>query len=88
MPATGIVPNRRYITAYDPATALHLATYLADDGEEIVKKIKRASNAQKTWRYSTFQKRRVVVRSLMNWLLDNQDAAARVACRDTGKTSQ
>ena len=78
--------GRRYITSYDPATGLHIGTFLADDEDDIARKIESASQAQPVWRESTFRKRRRVVRSLMKWLVDNQDDVARVACRDTGKT--
>ncbi|RDB24175.1 hypothetical protein Hypma_008675 [Hypsizygus marmoreus] len=78
--------GRRYITSFDPATGLHLGTFIADNEEEIARKIAQAGVAQRTWRRTTFTQRRRVVRSLMKWLVDNQDACARVACRDSGKT--
>lgn len=80
-------PNRRYITAYDPATALYLGTFLADDEFNIGEKIGAAGRAQLSWKQSSFADRRKVIRSLMKWLVDNAEACARVACRDTGKTS-
>jgi acyl-CoA reductase-like NAD-dependent aldehyde dehydrogenase len=82
------VPDRRYITSYDPSTGLHLGTYLADNEYEIEQKIERAAEAQKTWKNTTFQQRRRVIRSLQKWLVDNQEVVARVACRDTGKTCE
>lgn len=80
------VPGRRYITSFDPASGLHLGTHLADNETEIDGKIMRAGEAQKKWAETTFTQRRRVVRSLMKWLVDNQEVCARVACRDTGKT--
>jgi len=82
------VPDRRYITSYDPSTGLHLGTFLADNEYEIEQKIERAAEAQKTWKNTTFQQRRRVIRSLQKWLVDNQEVVARVACRDTGKTCE
>ena len=35
-----------------------------------------------------FHDRRRVMRSLKKWLVDNQETCAKVACRDTGKTSE
>ena len=78
--------GRRYITCYDPATAWHLATYVADNEEEISHKIRLAVDAQKSWRNSSFADRRKVVKSLKKWLVDNQEMCAKVAARDTGKT--
>ncbi|KAH9484084.1 Putative aldehyde dehydrogenase-like protein C21C3 [Psilocybe cubensis] len=80
------VPERRWITSFDPSNGLHIGTFLADNAAEINAKIVRAENAQKKWKNTTFQQRRRVVRSLLKWLVDNQDTCARVACRDTGKT--
>lgn len=82
------VPGRRYITSFDPSTGLHIGTYLADNEDEIEGKIERAAKAQKVWKETTFQQRRRVVRSLLKWLVDNQEVCARVACRDTGKTRE
>ncbi|KAF9448906.1 ALDH-like protein [Macrolepiota fuliginosa MF-IS2] len=80
------IADRKFITAFDPATGLHLATVSADTADDIAHKIDLAKEAQETWRYTTFTQRRRVVRTLMKWLVDNQDACARIACRDTGKT--
>ena len=81
-----IVPGRSYITSFDPSTGIHLGTFITDNEAEIEGKIKRAGNAQKSWKKTTLRQRRRVIRSLLKWLVDNQDACARVACRDTGKT--
>nr|BAV14024.1 aldehyde dehydrogenase [Pholiota microspora] len=80
------VPERRYITSFDPSTGLHIGTFIADNDDEIGLKISKAAKAQRHWKNTTFQQRRRVVRSLLKWLVENQDACARVACRDTGKT--
>ncbi|KAI0322987.1 meiotic sister-chromatid recombination aldehyde dehydrogenase [Amylostereum chailletii] len=78
--------GREYITSYDPATGLHLGTFVADTAEEIKIKIDKAAKAQRKWRNSSFADRRRLVRSLKKWLVENQEVCARVACRDTGKT--
>jgi acyl-CoA reductase-like NAD-dependent aldehyde dehydrogenase len=78
--------DREYITSFDPATGLHIGTFVADNEEEIQRKIARAADAQKDWRKTTFSQRRRVIKSLMKWLVENQEVCARVACRDTGKT--
>lgn len=85
LPAMNL-PGRRYITSFDPSNGLHLGAFIADNEAEIGGKIDRAANAQKSWKKTTIRQRRRVVRSLLKWLVDNQDACARVACRDTGKT--
>lgn len=81
------VPNRRYITCYDPSTCLYLGTFLADDAVTIGEKIGMAGRAQHAWKQTSFPDRKRVIRSLLKWLVDNKEDCARVACRDTGKTS-
>ncbi|KAJ3534463.1 hypothetical protein NM688_g7133 [Phlebia brevispora] len=78
--------DRKYITSYDPATAFHLGTYLADDANAIEQKIQLAVHAQQSWAQSSFADRRKVMRSLKKWLVDHQEMCAKVAARDTGKT--
>ncbi|KAG5647167.1 hypothetical protein DXG03_001122 [Asterophora parasitica] len=78
--------GRRYITSFDPATGLHIGTFVADNEQDIQDKINKAQDAQVSWKKTTFTQRRRVIRSLMKWLVDNQDVCARVACRDSGKT--
>jgi acyl-CoA reductase-like NAD-dependent aldehyde dehydrogenase len=78
--------TRDYITCFDPATALHLDTVLADNKEDIERKIREAAIAQKRWKHTTFAERRRVIRSLKAWIIENQELCAKVACRDTGKT--
>ncbi len=78
--------NDHYITSFDPSTGFHLGTFIADNETEIRQKIERTQRAQRTWKDTTFQQRRRVIRSLLKRLVDNQEVCARVACRDTGKT--
>ncbi len=78
--------NRRFITSFDPATSLHLGTFVADSEEEILHKQRLALDAWVNWRETAFSERRRVIRSLKKWLVDNQDICARVSARDTGKT--
>ncbi|XP_006458568.1 hypothetical protein AGABI2DRAFT_200309 [Agaricus bisporus var. bisporus H97] len=78
--------DRRFITSFDPATGFHLGTNAADSADDIEIKIEKAKEAQWKWKFTTFTQRKRVVRTLLKWLVDNQDACARVACRDTGKT--
>ncbi|KIY65379.1 ALDH-like protein, partial [Cylindrobasidium torrendii FP15055 ss-10] len=83
---TYVARDRQYITSFDPASGLHIGTFMADDAEVIAFKIQQAADAQKTWKHTSWRERRRVIRSLLKWLVDNQDLCARIACRDTGKT--
>ena len=49
--------------------------------------IEKARSAQVKWGNTTFEQRRQVLRVLMKFVLENQEAIARVAARDSGKTT-
>lgn len=87
MPAV-LVEDHKYITSFDPATTLHIGTIVADNDADIAEKIDKAARSQLEWSETTFGQRRRVIRSLLKWLVDNQAAVAKVACRDTGKTCE
>ena len=61
---------------------------MADSARDIETKIANAAEAQEDWAYSSFADRKRVMKSLKRWLIENQDACARVACRDSGKTCE
>jgi len=61
---------------------------MADSARDIETKIANAAAAQEEWAYSSFADRKRVMKSLKRWLVENQDACARVACRDSGKTCE
>lgn len=48
--------------------------------------IDAAEAAQKIWANTTFRERRKVLRSMLQFVLDNQGEICRVACKDSGKT--
>lgn len=82
------VAGYKYITCYDPSTALHLDTLAADTEGDIAAKVELAKRAQVEWSESSWNDRRRVLRSFLAWLVKEQEVCARVACRDTGKTSK
>ena len=81
------VAGYKYITCYDPSTGVHLDTLPADTDADIIGKIELAKRAQIEWCESSWGDRRRVLRSFLAWLVKEQEVCARVACRDTGKTS-
>lgn len=86
--APQVVEGYNYITCYDPATGLHLETLPTDTPADIAAKIDLAKEARHEWVASSWNDRRRVLRSLLAWLVKEQEVCARVACRDTGKTSK
>ncbi|KAM0786006.1 hypothetical protein ACM66B_006823 [Microbotryomycetes sp. NB124-2] len=78
--------SKSYITCYAPASGAHLATVRSMSADEIQLAIDRAERAQLKWATSSFERRRKVMRTLLEWCQRDMLAIARVACRDTGKT--
>ena len=75
------------ITAYDPATAYHIADVPADTPPSIAAKLAAAHAAADAWADASFARRRRVLRTLQRWLVTDMESIARVAARDTGKTA-
>lgn len=74
------------IQSYCPATAQYLGTFECTSRKEMDEQISRAEVAQKQWAKSSFVVRKQLLRTLNQFILDNQQDIARVACRDSGKT--
>ncbi|MBE7181733.1 MAG: aldehyde dehydrogenase family protein [Terriglobus roseus] len=74
------------IQCYAPATGqfLGLVNPLTPDG--IDRAIAKAAHAQRQWAKSSFAERRRLMRSLLRFVLDNQEPIVRAACLDSGKT--
>ncbi|KAG0352809.1 Meiotic Sister-Chromatid recombination aldehyde dehydrogenase, partial [Gamsiella multidivaricata] len=74
------------IICYDPSTARHLATIRAHTKEDVDLALIKARKAQEKWAKTTFAERKVVLQSLLDFILCHQESICRVAARDTGKT--
>lgn len=74
------------IQSYCPATGQYLGSYSCVSRSEMDAQIERASAAQKKWALSSFALRKQLLKTLNQFILDNQEDIARVACRDSGKT--
>lgn len=48
--------------------------------------VEQAQAAQTKWATTSFRERRAVLRSILQYVLDNQEEICRVACLDSGKT--
>ncbi|CAI4928040.1 ANM_HP_G0005840.mRNA.1.CDS.1 [Saccharomyces cerevisiae] len=77
-------PN--FIQCHCPATGQYLGSFSSKTEADIDEMVSKAGKAQSTWGNSDFSRRLRVLASLHDYILDNQDLIARVACRDSGKT--
>ncbi|KXS16074.1 ALDH-like protein [Gonapodya prolifera JEL478] len=75
------------IVCYDPATGRLLGRVKALSRLEVYQKINEAREAQRTYAQTSFETRRAILRTLLDWCVNNQEEIARVACRDSGKTT-
>lgn len=75
------------IICYDPSTGYHLDTIPSPTAAKVKELYERTSNAQLEWSKTSFEERRAVLRSLLDFILENQEVICQVGCRDTGKTS-
>ncbi|KAF2268154.1 ALDH-like protein [Lojkania enalia] len=80
------VSGSSLIQCYCPATGEALGRINPSTVEGIDRAIARAKEAQVQWANTTFAERRRVLRTMLKFVLENQETIARVACLDSGKT--
>lgn len=86
-PATSASASSKFITCYAPASGGHLSTIPSATDTSIYESISRAELAQKKWKESSWAERRKVMNTLLVWCVQDMEGIARIASRDTGKTS-
>lgn len=74
------------VQCYAPATGQFLGFVNPSTPAAIDRAIEQARAAQTAWAQTTFRQRRAVLRSMLQYVLDNQEEICRVACLDSGKT--
>ena len=74
------------IQCYAPATAEFLGFVNPATPDGIDRGISKTAEAQLEWAKTSFAQRRRVLKTLLKFILDNQDSIARAACLDSGKT--
>ncbi|KAF1851699.1 ALDH-like protein [Cucurbitaria berberidis CBS 394.84] len=80
------VSGSSLIQCYAPATGEALGRINPSTPASIDRAISKAQSAQIKWALTTFRQRRKVLRTMLKFVLENQEAIARVACLDSGKT--
>ncbi|KAK7402479.1 Meiotic Sister-Chromatid recombination aldehyde dehydrogenase [Neonectria punicea] len=80
------MPGSSAVQCYVPATGQFLGLVNPSTPAAIDRAVDAAAAAQKTWAQTTFAQRKAVLRSLMQYVLDNAEQICRVACLDSGKT--
>ncbi|KAK3903448.1 hypothetical protein C8A05DRAFT_43319 [Staphylotrichum tortipilum] len=80
------VPGSTALQCYAPATGQFLGLVNPSTTNAIDRAVEQAHAAQAKWASTSFRERRAVLRSLLQYVLDNQEEICRVACLDSGKT--
>ncbi|KAL8646437.1 MAG: hypothetical protein Q9226_006859 [Calogaya cf. arnoldii] len=80
------IPGSSAIQCYNPATGQLLGQVNPATPDGIDRAVARAADAQKEWATTTIKQRRKVLRTMLKFILDNQEDIATVACLDSGKT--
>ncbi|KAF2190439.1 aldehyde dehydrogenase [Zopfia rhizophila CBS 207.26] len=74
------------IQCYCPATGASLGRVNPSTADGIDRAIAKAKEAQIEWAKTAFSQRRKVLKTMLKFVLENQETIARVACLDSGKT--
>ena len=74
------------VQCYAPATGQFLGLVNPSTPNAIDRAVEQAQAAQTKWATTSFRERRAVLRSMLQYVLDNQEEICRVACLDSGKT--
>ena len=76
----------KVVYCWDPCTMDALGTLPAMSAAEVNATVARARAAQRAWVGSSFAARRRLLRTMLRFIVENQEAIAQVAVRDSGKT--
>lgn len=78
--------SKSSVPCWDPATMEYLGELPAHSIDDVKQILARGRQAQKQWAESPFAQRRQLLRVLQNFILENVETIATVACRESGKT--
>ena len=71
---------------YDPATGRSLGSSRVTDPAEVKMIVERARVAQKEYKNTTFQQRRAILSTLLDFIVRHQSELCQLSCLDSGKT--
>ncbi|KAF1916843.1 Aldehyde/histidinol dehydrogenase [Ampelomyces quisqualis] len=80
------VSGSSLIQCYAPATGQALGRINPSTADGIDRAIAKAKAAQVKWAQVSFIQRRKVLKTMLKFILENQEIIARIACLDSGKT--
>lgn len=81
-----LVGESKRVFLWDPSTLDYFGEKPAMSAEEVNAAVARARVAQSKWKKSSFETRKLLMRTMLRYITENQENCARVAVRDSGKT--
>jgi acyl-CoA reductase-like NAD-dependent aldehyde dehydrogenase len=78
--------DQSVVHMWDPSTLDYFGKKSAMTESEVKAVVASARAAQAIWKKSTFSKRRLLMRTMLRYITENQENCARVAVRESGKT--
>lgn len=75
------------ILCFDPSTGASLGTATAVSGDSMKTIVAEARAAQVTYAKTSFEQRRALLRTILDWVVENQASIGAMSSRDSGKTS-
>ena len=78
--------EQKIVYFWDPSTLDYLGDTVAMGEEAVKSAVSSARKAQMIWKNSSFSQRRLLMRTILRYVTENQVNCARVAVRDSGKT--
>ena len=83
---TKLVGEQKTVYLWDPSTMDYFGSTNAMSAAEVKDCVTRARLAQQTWKKSSFKTRKLLMKTMLRYITENQVECARVAVRDSGKT--
>lgn len=81
-----LIGEQSKVYMWDPSTLDYLGETKAMSSSDVVAVVERARAAQSIWKNSTFATRKLLMRTMLRYITENQENCARVAVRESGKT--
>lgn len=80
----GKSPNEVHL--FDPSTLEYFGSKPVMTDDDVRKCVAKARDAQQIWKSSSFATRKLLMRTMLRYITENQEVCAKVAVRDSGKT--
>jgi acyl-CoA reductase-like NAD-dependent aldehyde dehydrogenase len=78
--------EQKVVHLWDPSTMDYFGSKPVMSADEVKEIVRRGKVAQSQWKNSSFETRKLLMRTMLRYITENQENCARVAVRESGKT--